>query len=84
MNFKGKLLLRTAINSQTNKPMLIVCGWLIPEKTIEVDKKDEMWAVDLEIKDARKFINVNKLNFSPEDFLENVDNIQNPDLWEKK
>jgi len=69
----------------TQKPMLIVCGWLIPQDDdLKVNIADEMWLVDMTINDVRKYVNINNLNFSPEDFLENVNNVQSASLWEKK
>ncbi len=64
---------------------IIICGAFYPDFDVsEIDSKDEMWAVEFTIEAVIKFVNTNKLNFSPEDFLENIENVQYKAQWTPK
>lgn len=78
--FKGKALIRRS------GKYLIICGIFIPSEDISTySNTDEMWAVEFAamqtIKYERKW---SSESFSPEDFLENIDDVQHKDNWEKK
>lgn len=84
---RGKCLVRRTTITSTNEPAIIVCGSFIPVygNSIEnINNRDEMWSVEFEVKKSIKYINSDFLQFSPEDFLENVKDIQNPKWWTKK
>lgn len=83
----GKCLVRRAIIETTNEPAIMVCGSFIPIYGTSIENfndRDEMWSVEFEVKKAIKYINSDFLQFSPEDFLENLKDIQNPKRWTKK
>lgn len=81
IEFKGKLLLRRS-KTESGKPVLIICGVVEPNVPVEkFDDRDEMWAVHLLALDHVEFLNTSQHQFSPEDFLENVDDIQNKTKW---
>jgi hypothetical protein len=83
-NFLGKFLMRVATGND-GKKVVVICGVAKIPEGMEIDDGDEMWATKFHIdpKTAR-FINSNNEQFSPEDFLANAGNIQDPRLWERK
>ena len=85
----GKALIRRSTSN--GKPVVIVCGVFHPNQPIEnFDDRDEMWAVKFLVADVLKFVGNSggngeyTGNLSPEDFLENVDSIQDVRCWKKK
>lgn len=77
----GKCLVRSAKN-KAGKRVVIVSG--VFEMDGEADDRDEMWAVRLLVDESKRFVNTKNHVFSPEDFLENVDNIQHKSNWTPK
>lgn len=77
---RGKCLIRRKGN------VFILCGVFQASKELldSIHDNDEMWAVEFEETQSIKFENVKNHQFSPEDFLENVDNIQSPKMWSRK
>jgi len=81
IEFKGKLLVRRAVNSD-GKPVLVIAGVVEPNVPIDqFDPKDEMWAAHIAVIDAIKFLNADGMHFSPEDFIENSEGVQNKERW---
>ena len=78
--FKGKALIRKS------GKYLIICGVFIPSKDMNTySDNDEMWAVELEVIQAIKYkLKDSGESFSPEDFLENIRDVQHKNNWEKK
>jgi hypothetical protein len=82
--FKGKLLIRRATTPE-GKQVLVIAGVVEPTTPIEeFDGRDEMWAAHLLVMDSIKFVNEKNQHFSPEDFLENANDVQNKDKWSRK
>jgi len=84
---RGKCLVRRSMIESTNEPCIIVCGSFLPIYGTSIENfndRDEMWGLEFEVKHSVKFINSDFLQFSPEDFLENLKDIQNPKRWTKK
>lgn len=79
---KGKCLVRRC--SGTNN--VIICGVFIPSRPIDTFSDcDEMWAVEFAVTQVVKFEGYpNTEIFSPEDFLENHNDIQKPEYWKRK
>lgn len=78
--FKGKCLIRRS------GEYVVICGAFLPSKNINTfSKNDEMWSVEFEVKQVAKFEGRSNTGaFSPEDFLENCNEIQNPEFWDRK
>jgi len=82
--FLGKCLVRRARDSE-GKPVVILCGVFRPEFDVEsIDDRDEMWAVRFQELSSKRFVNTNVLHCSPEDFLRNYNDVQDPANWELK
>lgn len=82
---QGKLLVQSRIVD--GKQIIGISGVLEPsECPIEIDDKNEMWAAKITINQAIAFIGHKQIHCSPEDFMENVDNIQdvNQSGWKRK
>lgn len=77
---RGKCLVRKKGN------VFILCGVFQASKELlnSINDSDEMWAVEFVETQSIKFENLKNHQFSPEDFLENVNNIQSPQMWSKK
>lgn len=81
VEFKGKLLIRRATTTD-GKSVLVVTGVVEPNCPIDkFDPKDEMWAAHLLVLDSVRFVNEAGHHFSPEDFIENVNGIQDAGKW---
>ena len=81
IEFKGKLLVRRAVNSD-GKPVLVIAGVVETNAPIDqFDPNDEMWAAHIGVLDAIKFVNKDGMDFSPEDFIENHEGVQNKERW---
>ena len=78
--FKGKALIRRS------GKYLVICGVFTPSEDISIySDTDEMWAVELAALQTIKYKAKESLeSFSPEDFLENIGDVQHKDNWEKK
>ena len=83
MEFQGKCLIRKH-TLPSGKVVVSLTGVFTPAPGIEFDDRDEMWAVKLLATESKKFVNAQNLQFSPEDFLENIHNIQDKSNWEPK
>ncbi len=82
----GRCLIRRA--KMTNgQEVLLLCGAFLPQGTPvdSFDDRDEMWITEFELSDKSiRFINTQNHQFSPEDFLENVNDIQKSEMWTHK
>lgn len=77
--FKGKALIRRS------GEWVIICGVFIPSEQLEnYDDRDELWAVEILVSQAKKFVNAKELTFSPEDFLSNTGDCQDINRWQEK
>lgn len=66
-------------------PVLVICGVVDSNLDLdEIDDRDEMWAAHLVVNEHIAFVNEHNQHFSPEDFLENVDDIQDKSNWVRK
>lgn len=77
---KGKCLVRRTDNH------LVICGVFLPSEPItNFSQNDEMWAVEFAVTQVVKFEGYPDTDsFSPEDFLENHNDIQKPEYWKRK
>lgn len=88
--FKGRALIRKVKvkNSTTGtiQTKLLICGiFESSEDESNYSDMDEMWAVELLNLQSIKYEGlITTDTFSPEDFLENVNNIQSKDNWKLK
>ena len=78
--FKGKALFRRSGN------YLVICGVFTPSEDLNsYSANDEMWAVELAVlKSIKKVRKMPSDTFSPEEFLENIGDAQDPVNWENK
>lgn len=80
----GKFLIRRSTTSD-GKPILVIAGSAFPDCQIEeFDTRDEMWGAKLLVVESARFVNSNKLSFSPEDFLENQSGEASKKNWTRK
>ena len=81
-NFKGKMLVRKS-KLANGQQVIILCGSFYPSEPLSnFDDADEMWAVELEVKDVIKFTGFKENNIqaaSPQGFLGGVG--QSPKEW---
>jgi hypothetical protein len=88
--FLGKALIRKGDRKGGTKSgerkIIIISGVFEVSEELynSIDDRDEMWAVKFLEMESIKFANTKRLNFSPEDFLENTNDVQMPSLWTKK
>ena len=78
--FKGKALIKRS------GKYLIICGVFIPSEDINTYcSNNEMWAVEFAALQTIKYERKESSEtFSPEEFLENIGNIQSKNNWDKK
>jgi hypothetical protein len=82
---RGKFMVRRS-KLKKGKNVLIICGVFDPMNfNIEdINTRDEMWVSDIVISGGIRFSGNKIMPSSPEDFLSNENDIQNPKVWENK
>lgn len=84
--FLGKALIRKGSNKSSERKTIIISGvFEVSDELYNlIDDRDEMWAVKFLEMESIKFANTKRLKFSPEDFLENLNDVQLPKYWTRK
>ena len=84
--FLGKALIRKGSKKSTERKTVIISGVFEVSDDLynSIDDRDEMWAVKFLETESIKFVNEHSMKFSPEDFLENGNDVQLPKYWVRK
>jgi hypothetical protein len=85
MEFAGKALVRPATLPGGRKAVVITGVFYTDAETqASLDDRDEMWAMRFSVTEQRRFVNDRNINVSPEDFLENLNGVQDKKNWAAK